>query len=276
MNEEGHSISLRTLYRDLNKIEEDFGQTITKNKIDLHGKKVTGYKIDVRDSCDYDDVLSLINMWGALKIIKKELGAVLIPAEYISIGRGWRSGGVVWLNTLIEAMIKSRMVHFTYVKYGSSESSERFVEPYFLKSYNQVWYLMAKEKDFDQIKVFGLDRVTNVSLSTVTFQRNAQFNPANLFKDSIGITVKEHKEVKRITIDITEPFSKKIKSIPLHQSQRIIQDVDGRVRIELSIVPNSEFYSEIIKMRHYAKIISPNDVRDRMKEIIRSMAENYT
>ena len=44
LNEEGHSISLRTLYRDLNKIEEDFGQTITKNKIDLHGKKVTGYK----------------------------------------------------------------------------------------------------------------------------------------------------------------------------------------------------------------------------------------
>ena len=97
------------------------------------GKRSPVTKIDVRDSCDYDDVLSLINMWGALKIIKKELGAVLIPAEYISIGRGWRSGGVVWLNTLIEAMIKSRMVHFTYVKYGSSESSERFVEPYFFK-----------------------------------------------------------------------------------------------------------------------------------------------
>ena len=84
---------------------------------------------------------------------------------------------------------------------------------------------MAKEKDFDQIKVFGLDRVTNVSLSTVTFQRNAQFNPANLFKDSIGITVKEHKEVKRITIDITEPFSKKNKihslaSIPTNYSRR--------------------------------------------------------
>jgi hypothetical protein len=275
LEDEDIEVTRRTLHRDFIKIQEEFGQIVETTRIEYNGRRVKGYKINTNESADYDDVLSFINIASAVEQIKTKLGTSVNPGNYISIGKGSSSGGAIWLNLLIGAIVNSKMVNFKYLKYGATEPSERSVEPYYLKSHNHIWYLLAKQEDSDKLKVYGLDRAYDVSVTASTFRRSKNFKPANFFKNHIGVLVDQNNSVEKIVIEVFKPFAGKVKTNPLHVSQKITEETEGMIRIEVVVVPSGEFFTEILRMRNHAKIISPDFVRIKIKQIIESMAKNY-
>ena len=270
-----YHITKRTFFRDMLKIQEEFGQAVKISRVEVDGKLVRGYHIDTEESVDYDDLLSFLNMASAVDVIKNTLGSSANPADYIDNGRARHSGGATWLKMLISAIVKSKKIHFSHLKYGDSEVTERFVEPYYLKFYNGIWYLLAKQDNPPEFKVFGLDRVSNVSVSDIGFEKTKQIKPSDYFKDSIGVFVDESLNIETIIIDFYKPFIDRVKATPLHSSQKIILEKDDMIRVEVAIIPSSEFYTELLKFRNHAKIISPDFVSHKMKDLIEMMSKNY-
>jgi predicted DNA-binding transcriptional regulator YafY len=265
----------RTLYRDFAKMRDEFNCEIIGRDIEVDGRTVRGYLIDQTDLIHFDAAESFLNVTSAVELFKKEIGTTINPHQYISFGRGTGSGGALWLRMLSQSMIKLKIVKFEYLKYGQTEATKRSVKPYYLKSYNHLWYLLCKTEKTDEIKIFGLDRVKNLSVTDVSFERDRTFKPLEYFKNHIGVFVDDNLEVETIQIEVEDPYAEKIKMDPLHWSQTIIRETKNVVTIKLQVVPNGEFYSEILKMRNHAKIISPQVVQRRMKEIVERMGEKY-
>jgi hypothetical protein len=269
-------ISRETFFRDLRKIESDFGIELSAKKVPEGNRTVMGYRIEDIRNINLDETIAYINSVSAIELLKVKFGRTIDLAQYISPGRGMRWGGALWLDKTMQALTTTNIVRFFYQKYDDPMPSERLVEPYYLKSHNQTWYLLGKETETGIMKLFGLDRVTDLEITAGRFERDPDFNPALYFENYIGVYTGDKPEPEIITIDVRDPFAHKLRVNPLHPSQNIIADTAEAIRLTIFVSPGGEFYTEILKLRMHATIISPESVRLEMKQIVEAMATNYT
>lgn len=273
-NQDFH-IERKTFFRDIRKIQDEYGLEIAKKKVSEGNKRVSGYRISRAEYSNYDETMSFINSTGAIELFKTKLGSSAEIGNYISAGRGESSGGALWLDMVAKAMTERRTLRFLYQKYNDSTPSERVVEPYFLKSHNHIWYLLAREIRSGAMKTFGVDRVTELIITEDHFERRVDFNPGNYFDHQIGVFVDPSMNPETVTIEINKPYANRIKKSPLHDSQKIIADTPEMTTISLFICLNSEFFTEILKMGKHARIISPKTAQEKMKKIIDAILNNY-
>lgn len=268
------NFSEKTLNRDL----KEYKKLLTIIRIEVDGKKVNGYKIsDVgvdEEELDFtlDEEIQLLDEALSQMLLHHKSGK---STDYMSGGRGANAGGSFWMSKIMMAMLDTYSIEFNYTKYGETSISDRIIEPYHLRLKDNLWYLVGKEPDTGLIKVFGLDRVSDMELSNDQFKRDPNFNPQAYFKNYIGIYTNEGRNPELIKIKVWGDFIKRLKSLPLHESQQIIEEKADHIIITLKVVPDTEFYTEILKLRNYAAILSPEPVKIEMKKLLTNILKAY-
>lgn len=182
-----------------------------------------------------------------------------------------QASGLHNLEGLIFAIKNSKIITFNYTKNWEGISTKRVVEPYALKEFKNRWYLLANEvdgKDFF-LKTFGLDRISDVEVNSKTFKKQ-EVDIDKLFVNSFGIISTLDQIPETIILSFDYEQGKFIKTLPIHHSQKVLIDNDSEYRIELTLVPTYDFYQELLTHTGRMKIISPENVRDKYFEFIKS------
>ena len=182
-----------------------------------------------------------------------------------------QASGLHNLEGLIFAFKNSKIITFNYTKNWEGISTKRVVEPYALKEFKNRWYLLANEvdgKDFF-LKTFGLDRISDFEVNSKTFKKQ-EVDIDKLFVNSFGIISTLDQIPEKIILSFDYEQGKFIKTLPIHHSQKVLIDNDSEYRIELTLVPTYDFYQELLTHTGRMKIISPENVRDKYFEFIKS------
>ena len=66
-----------------------------------------------------------------------------------------------------------------------------------------------------------------------------------------------------------------IKTLPLHPSQKLLEDNDDEVRISLQLIPTYEFIMEICARSQHVKVISPSSLAEEVKGYLKKAYEQY-
>ena len=64
-------------------------------------------------------------------------------------------------------------------------------------------------------------------------------------------------------------------SLPLHESQNIIEKTDNYSIIEYYLAPNYDFKQELLSKGESVEVIEPEWFREDMKQAIKKMMERY-
>ncbi len=249
------STSIRTLQRDINAIEELFG-------IDIKHIRPKGYfiKENLGGSAErYEelllnfDLLSALNLDSELSSIihlehRKPMGGELIPI-------------------IIKAIKESNPIEFDYtnVRYDNS-ISHKVIEPYFLKESQRRWYLVGRDKG--QVKLFALDRISNIEVATDThFEADSTTDAHSMFNDCFGIWNNPDMPIEEVVLSYSSLDGSFIKRDPLHHSQRIIIDSDDEFRIQVTLRITNDFVMELLSRSNSLKVIVPESLRQRVVEI---------
>lgn len=182
-----------------------------------------------------------------------------------------KSRGLENLNGLLHAIQNRKTISLSYTKHWEGLKTKRILEPYALKEFKNRWYLLANEmdgKDFF-IKTFGLDRISDVEVNSKTFKKQ-EVDIDKLFVNSFGIISTLDQIPEKIILSFDYEQGKFIKTLPIHHSQKVLIDNDSEYRIELTLVPTYDFYQELLTHTGRMKIISPENVRDKYFEFIKS------
>ena len=76
-----------------------------------------------------------------------------------------------FLPVIIDAMRQNHCIKFTYKSYmRANPQSGIVIEPYFVKIFSQLWYVIGYNIADKKIKTYSLDRMTNVISPTQKFQ----------------------------------------------------------------------------------------------------------
>lgn len=182
-----------------------------------------------------------------------------------------KSRGLENLNGLLHAIQNRKTISLSYTKHWEGLKTKRILEPYALKEFKNRWYLLANEVDGKDlfIKTFGLDRISDVEVNSKTFKKQ-EVDIDKLFVNSFGIISTLDQIPEKIILSFDYEQGKFIKTLPIHHSQKVLIDNDSEYRIELTLVPTYDFYQELLTHTGRMKIISPENVRDKYFEFIKS------
>jgi predicted DNA-binding transcriptional regulator YafY len=148
------------------------------------------------------------------------------------------------------------------------------VSPYGLKEYLGRWYLVGKDLDIQSYRVFGLDRIEAIELLGRKFEMPSKFSISDYFKNLIGVQKPKEDIVEIVELEIDTLMGNYFKSLPLHSSQKIIQEDKNQITIRLKVSLNNELANEILRFGDYIKVIKPLKLRQMIKKRAEKILEN--
>ena len=129
------------------------------------------------------------------------------------------------LITAASAIRSSSGLRFQYLSH-KGQVSKRKIEPYAVLHTDDRWYLVGHCLDREAIRTFRLDRVTQLEVSTDTFQRPAGFDARQYLEEHLPFVQSDH------TIDlwIDMPVEEARRSFALWRV--VMEEEDGGTRIK--------------------------------------------
>lgn len=78
-----------------------------------------------------------------------------------------------------------------------------------------------------------------------------------------------------ITLRIYDELRGYLQSLPLHYSQRIIEERDGYTTVTLNVAPTFDFIQEILSHREQIEVVAPETLRQELYDLITTMKNRY-
>jgi len=194
-------------------------------------------------------------------------------SSYVSFQANPDLKGLHHFGKLMRAIITKRVLKLRYTPFGKPTITDT-IYPYYLKQYNDRWYLIAQKKGFDGFGNYPLDRIEDFEEVALPYvEPEVEFD--EYFDDVIGVTVSTGDPID-IQIKVYKPSIGYVKTKPLHLSQRYIEETDDYVIININVKPNYELDSKLLSFGSQIKILSPESYRTHIAEKIKAMNENYS
>ncbi len=257
-----YSVSLRTFQRDiadiysLYNIEIKYDNSLKAYKIVMNDEPETGMRI-----------LEAFDTFNALNISER-------LSDYVHFEKR-RPAGTENLFGLLHAIRNRVQIKFEYHKFWEDQISQRTVEPYALKEFKNRWYILANDTNDSKIKSFALDRLSNLEITRLNFTFPANFHVEENYRYCFGIISPEEDAPNEIILSF-EPFQGKyIKSLPLHESQKVIVDNENELQIGLKLYLTHDFIMELLSFGSSMKVLQPQYLAEEIKEELKRALSNY-
>ena len=252
--------AIRTFERDKKDIATLFG-------IDIHyNRKDKTYAIDEAEIED-QSVTRMIDAFSIHHALQE--GNKLSPSVFLE---NRKSLGTEHIHGIIHAIQNANILQFTHHKHWIDEITQREVKPIAIKESQQRWYLVAWDKKDDRIKTFGLDRISNLKITDTKFKPIA-YNVEKEFQHAFGVETYEAAE--KVLLEFSKQQGNYIKTFPLHESQRIVEETEDNVILEIFIHTTNDIKMELLKYGNDVKVLSPISLQNEIKNRISEMSKLY-
>ncbi len=188
--------------------------------------------------------------------------------------------GNVWLTTITEAMRRDRVIRITHQGFEQPRPRTFEIEPYHVKVFMRRWYVLGRnpyysERDGrDVYRSYALDRISNVEETDRAFRMKSDFDVNEYFAGCCGIVTTDRPAV-RVVIRAYKLQPEYFKTLPLHSSQRILEEGDDHTTFEYILKPTFDFYQLLLSMMDRIEVLEPQEVRDQMREYARNILGYY-
>ena len=179
-----------------------------------------------------------------------------------------------FLPVIIDAMRQNFRIRFSYKSYQrANPQSGIVIEPYFVKIFNQLWYVIGYNIADKKIKTYSLDRMSKVIITNDTFVIPEGFVPDEFFADCYGITTNQD-EPKKISIKAEPTQAKYLRALPLHPSQQ--EELHDNYSIFRYKMRNTyDLRERLLSHGSSIEVIEPPELKAQIVEELKKALQNY-
>lgn len=198
------------------------------------------------------------------------------PEPVIGFDENKRLKGMIYFTPLFKAITNKQAIRIKYHSYRNENIIEDVVHPYYLKEYNQRWFLFALNDKYNNVSIYALDRIEAIEKTDVKFTPNTSIDFSSYFENIVGVSIKPDEEIQTIKIWIDKEQLPYTISKPLHKSQEIVEErSDGSAVIQIKVIPNFELQQLLLSFGERVEILSPQALRDEISSRIKRNIEKY-
>lgn len=194
--------------------------------------------------------------------------------EIISFDANEYLKNIHFLGDLFNAILYKKVLKVHYQTFKSDEITEFIIHPYYLKQYNNRWFLIGKRGEYDNLTNLALDRIVSFSEHNLTYT-DSEINFEDYFEDSIGVSIPVHPVVTKIVFFATPDLAPYIVTKPLHGSQKkITNDING-FTFSIEVIPNHELEKLILSFGEGLTVLEPPFFKAAIKKRLQQCLSNY-
>lgn len=264
MNDEGKELAARTFYNHIHSIADIFGIEIACDRRD------NTYYIDNESEIGGNSVrnwmlaaLSLNSLLDGSAGLKDRILFEDVPSSR------------KYLTTVIRAMRSSNVLNVTYHSYDGPVPRSFVLEPYCLREFKRRWYLYARKNDDAAPHMFALDRMLSMETGTEKFQLPEKFNAHDYFAGIYGARVYPDMKPETVILKVSARQAKYFRSLPLHQSQEVVEETPEFTLFKYFITPDYDFKQDVLSFGDSVEVLEPQELRTEIKNIIRTLNIKY-
>ena len=280
-------IKRRQLFEDIRFMESEKGWSVPLERF-KEGKKVFYHYSDLKFSINNSPLkeTEAEQLKSALMVLSRFKGSPeftwvqeLIPKleqtfnlkgdtkAIISFDDNRYLEGIEYIGKLFHAILRKQPLEIAYKSYNSEKPNVSVIHPYYLKQYNNRWYLLGQTERFDSLSVRALDRIVDFKEVDIPFIENTQYDFEEYFEDVIGINTGKNRSSELIRLWFSPEKAPYILTKPLHGSQKKkVQDENGLV-ITIEVISNYELKSLLLSFGREVKVLSPASLDLELKEM---------
>ena len=179
-----------------------------------------------------------------------------------------------YLPVVIDALKQNRRISFSYKSYTRSRPTDGIVlEPYFVKIFKQLWYVIGLNVKDKQVKTYSLDRMSQLNLLQDTFVMPEDVNPSEFFKDCFGIITNRNRP-KRIVLRVEPTQAKYFRALPLHSSQQEeVHDEYSVFTYQMRIT--YDLKEELMSHGASIEVLEPQELKLLIRNELEQALKNY-
>ena len=198
------------------------------------------------------------------------------PEPVIGFDENKELKGMAFFTPLFKAIAEKKAIKINYHTYRSDLMIESVIHPYYLKEYNQRWFLFALNDEYRNISTYALDRIEAIGKTSTKFIANTDIDFSHYFDNVIGVSVKSGETPQTVRIWVDKEQLPYTLSKPLHKSQSVIKENDdGSAVIAINVIPNFELEQMLLSFGERFEILSPTSLREKISARIKNNVEKY-
>lgn len=179
------------------------------------------------------------------------------------------------LSTVLEAMKSNNMLHIKFKAFTMKEPKRFLVEPYCVKMSAQRWYMLARNTEHKNLRLYSLDRIETVEISNTRFVLPDDFNAKDYFAEFFGIVLDESVPLQTIILRADKYHQNYMRTLPLHPTQREIFACDDYADFELKLRPTYDFYMKLMSFGNMIKVLEPKTLQEEICKWLENTIEMY-
>lgn len=283
-------VSKRTIQKDINTLEADYhivlDERLRQGRKRLYRYADTNYTMPLYRMNDaernkIEDAIYVLKqfegepLYDWVRTILMQVEGGLFDEDtspVVSFQSNLDLKGLEHFSKLLQAILTKRVLKLKYTPYGKAQLTVT-IYPYYLKEYNDRWYLIAQVKGYDSYAHYALDRIDGYEEVAIPY-KEPDIDFDEYFDDVIGVTVPEE-EAQDIVLRIGKPRFEYIRTKPLHLSQRIIEENDVFAVININVKVNKELEALVLSLGNDIDVLSPEHFRSQVIKKIQLMNQKY-
>lgn len=183
--------------------------------------------------------------------------------------------GTEFLDVIIDSMKRNMEIEIEYRPFYEDEPTIYHFLPYSMRVLNQRWYVLGYMKEREALRHISLDRTISITQTGETFEYPADFSPEDYYADSFGIWVNDKVKAERIVIRAYGQQAKYLETLPLHQSQSIINQNESYTDFSFHLCISYDFVRELMSKCGDIEVLEPQHLRDEIKKQALSVLNRY-
>lgn len=178
-----------------------------------------------------------------------------------------------YLAKIVQSMRSGKTISFMYQSHFSSEPHIVEVEPYCIKLFKQRWYLLANSLEAGALRIYALERMSEVDETLHDFAIPEDFDCEGYFHNYYGVKAEGKPELIKLKVIPLE--AKYIRSLPIHHSQKEIETTDEYSVFTLYLSPTWDFKQDLLSRADQVEVLEPVSLREWMRDMIEKMYHKY-
>lgn len=265
INADHSQLALRTFHNHRHAIENLFGIRIICNRTDRNRYSIAEWP---------DANTTKLKMWMLHKLsfsdLDEEIARIndrilldITPEEKYN------------LPEIIMAIQNNSVIKLDCAIPTSDNKTSLLFAPYCIRFWNSQWFVLGKDIQTGMLHAFNLERVIDITHTDSKFEYPADFKPDLFFRDYYGMDIKTDKTPETVRLKICGRTRDKVRTRPLHDSQKEVMTNNDFSVFEYFLVPSDGFQNTILSHGTDSEVLSPLSLRESVAGKLNILVMRY-
>ena len=177
------------------------------------------------------------------------------------------------IDDLMVAIEDRRAVFITYQSLRATEPVTYDIYPYGLTYHRGSLYLVGHAPQHDDIRHWKVDRIEEVKLEALRFNRPEDFDLSEHFAKSFGVFHSDG-EV-HVKVRFSPTVARYVQESNWHASQKLTKEQDGGLLAEFNLGDTEEIMRWILSFGRHAEVVEPEELRSEIQDELETLLATY-